>query len=74
MTTFMTIDQILSAAKSDINNKIQRDLFRGNEPCEDDNDENFETITSLYSQWAEDKEDAETELFAMYNECYPEWF
>ncbi len=74
MTDFMSVDQIISAAKNDIDDKIERGLFTGDQGTEDDNEENFYTVESLYCQWARDRADAELKLWDMYHEDYPEWF
>jgi hypothetical protein len=79
MTATMTNDQILSAAISDIDNKIERGVFYGNDAPEDDNEhggdwENFHTITSLYAQWSDDPVEAEQILWDMYQEKYSQYF
>jgi hypothetical protein len=79
MTDFMSNDQIISAAKSDIDNKIDRGIFYGDQAPNDDGAhggdwENFFTITSLYAQWSKDQASAEEELWKMYEEDYPQFF
>ncbi len=73
MTDFMSIDQIISAAKSDIDNKIEEGRFTGDQGTEDDNEENFYTIESLYCQWARDEQAASLKIWEMFEEDYPEW-
>ena len=73
MTDFMSIDQIISAAKSDIDNKIEEGRFTGDRGTEDDNEENFYTIESLYCQWARDEQAASLKIWEMFEEDYPEW-
>jgi hypothetical protein len=68
----MTIQQVLDAAKSDINRHVNNGTFKGYEGA-DDNEENFYTITSLYAQWAENQSEAEAALDAMYAEEYSEF-
>jgi hypothetical protein len=73
MSEFMTIEQILDAARSDINRQIKNGTFKGYDECTD-NEENFYTISSLYAQWAKNSNDAEIALDRMYAEEYPEFF
>jgi len=73
MSEHMTIDQILTASKNDIDNQIKRGLFKGMESA-NDNEENFFTIEALYCQWAKDKESAENNLWVMFEEEYPQYF
>lgn len=72
MTNTMTIDQIISAAKNDIDIHIEAGTFTGYEDCTE-NEENFYTITSLYAQWAENEAEAELALDTMYEEDYSEY-
>lgn len=72
MTDTMTNDQILTAAKNDIDNHIEEGTFKGYDEV-DDNEENFYTITSLYAQWAEVEVDAEACLYEMYEDQYPDY-
>ena len=44
----MTVDQIISASKADIDNKIEEGLFSGDQEMINDNGENFYSIVSLY--------------------------
>ena len=71
MTT-MTIDEIISAAKSDISRQIAKGTWYGYQTCPDDG-ENFYTIVSLYAQWGEDVNLAEEALWAMFVEDYPDY-
>lgn len=71
--TAMTNDQILSAARSDINRQIAKGTFTGQNDCTD-NEENFHTITSLYAQWSDDSLEAENVLWRMFEEEYPQYF
>lgn len=70
---YMTIEQIQTAAKNDIDRHIKSNSFTGYEGTTDDNQENFYTITSLYTQWAKDSNEAEIALDAMYEEDYPQF-
>jgi len=74
MTEYMTVDQIISASKADIDNKIEEGLFSGDQEMINDNGENFYSIISLYCQWAEDPGAAELKVWEMFEEEYPEWF
>lgn len=79
MTDFMSNDQIISAAKSDIDKQIDRGTFYGDQAPANDKEhggdwENFHTITSLYAQWAKDQTEAEQELWKMYEEEYGQYF
>lgn len=76
MTDFMSIDQIISAAKNDIDGHIAQGTFTGEEGTTDDDQENFHTIESLYCQWAKKGEEREAELkiWEMFEEDYPEYF
>ena len=73
MNKYMTVEQIISAAKNDIDNHIAQGNFTGYEGTTTDDGENFYTITSLYAQWAENESEAEIALDAMYEEDYPEY-
>ena len=72
MTDFMSNEQIVSAAKGDIDNHIANGTFTGYEGTTNDDQENFYTITSLYAQWARNESEAELALDEMY-EDYPEF-
>ena len=76
MTDFMSIDQIISAAKNDINGKIGDGLFTGQEDTTNDDQENFYTIESLYCQWAKrgEENNAGLKIWEMFEEDYPEYF
>ena len=73
MTATMTIEQILSAALSDINRQIRNGRFKGDQDTTDDNEENFYTIESLYAQWAENPAEASLKLWETFEEDYPDW-
>lgn len=72
MTDFMSIEQVVNAAKNDIDRQIENGTFKGYESA-GDNEENFYTITSLYAQWARNENEAELALDKMYEEDYPEF-
>ena len=69
MTKFMTVDQIISAAKSDIGRQVAKGTWKGYDETNDD-EENFYTIVSLYAQWAENEAEAEEALWKMFEEDY----
>ena len=69
MANTMTIDQIISAAKSDIGRQIAKGTWKGYDEA-GENEENFYTIVSLYAQWAEDEAEAEEALWKMFEEDY----
>lgn len=73
MKKFMTIDQIVIASRNDVLRQEARGTLKSvNEHCTD-NDENVYTITSLYSQWAENKVEAENAIFKMFNEEFSKY-
>lgn len=72
MTDFMSIEQVVNAARNDIKKHVAQGTFKGHDYAGDD-EENFYTITSLYAQWARDKQSAEDALDAMYAEEFPEF-
>ena len=73
MTKFMTITQIVDAARSDVNNHIASGTFRKqNENCGVD-EENIFTINSLYAQWAENEEAASNAIAEMFAEEFAEY-
>lgn len=65
----MTINQIISAAKSDIGRQIAKGTWKGCDTA-NDNEENFYTIISLYAQWGENEAEAEIALWEMFKEDY----
>jgi hypothetical protein len=68
----MTIDEIISAAKSDISRQIAKGTWFGYDDCPEDGDgENFYSIVSLYAQWADDIGEAEKALWEMFEDDYP---
>ena len=73
MTHFMTVTQVVDAARNDVNNHINSGTMKKeSEHCSDD-DENIYTIDSLYSQWAENEETASNAIYAMFKEEFPEF-
>lgn len=73
MTEFMTIDQIVDAARNDVSNHIANGTMKKeSEHCTDD-DENVYTIDSLYTQWAEDEGAASNAITTMFEEEFPEY-
>ncbi len=68
MTKFMTIPQVVDAARNDATNCIANGTFRKeSEHCGDD-EENIYTIDSLYAQWAEDQEAASNAMSTMFED------
>ena len=73
MTEFMTITQVVDAARGDILNHISNGTMKKEaEDCGDD-DENIYTIDSLYAQWAENEESASNAITTMFEEEFPEY-
>ena len=73
MTEFMTISEIVDAARSDVNNHIASGTMKKEfEDCGDD-DENIYTIDSLYTQWAENEEAASNAITTMFEEEFAEY-
>jgi hypothetical protein len=73
MEEFMTISQVVDAARNDVNNSIANGTMKKEgEDCGDD-DENIYTIESLYSQWAENEEVASNAISTMFEEEFPEY-
>ena len=72
MTDFMSNEQIVNAAKNDIDRHLEQGNFTGYEASTDEG-ENFYTITSTYAQWARNEAEAELALNDMYAEDYPEY-
>lgn len=67
---YMTIDQIVAAAENDAARQLENGRLRSvNEHCGDD-EENIYTLTSLYSQWAEDQVEAENAIWTMFREKF----
>ena len=75
MTDFMSNEQIVSAAKSDIKRHISTNSFikQGKDLKDENNDENVYTIISCYIQWAKNEQEAELAIWAMMEEDYPEY-
>jgi len=73
MTDFMTITQVVDAARNDVNNHIANGTFKKEgEDCED-NEENIYTIDALYAQWAENEEAASNAISTMFEEEFSEY-
>tara|TARA_R100000455_G_C6273219_1_gene130562 strand:- start:1981 stop:3228 length:1248 start_codon:yes stop_codon:yes gene_type:complete len=76
---YMTDEEILRAARNDIDNQISRGTFYtlGQEPQAfhdgEIDGENFYTIISLYCQYAEDEERCEKKLQDMFKKDYAEY-
>jgi len=68
MTEFMTIDEIVNAARNDASRQVGRGTMKAESEQCTDNDENIYTIVSLYSQWAEDEIEAENAIWTMFKE------
>lgn len=74
MCDTMTIDQIINAAKNDIAIHVAKGTWKGQEPTTNDDEENFHTITSLYTQWATNEAEADLKLWEMFEEDYSDYF
>ena len=73
MTEFMTITQVVDAARGDVLTHIANGTMKKEfEECGDD-DENIYTIDSLYAQWAENEETASNAISTMFEEEFPEY-
>jgi hypothetical protein len=67
---YMTIEQIVTAAENDAARQQENGRLRSiNEDCGDD-EENIYTLTSLYSQWAENEAAAEDAIWTMFKEKF----
>lgn len=64
---YLTIEQVVDAARNDVSSKIREGRFKGLQETQDDNEENVHTIISLYSQWAENMSEAEDSIWTMFN-------
>ena len=64
---FMTIPQIVEAARNEVNNKIDDGRWKGTDYA-GDNEENIFTISSMYVQWAEDEDLAQQAIDTMFEE------
>lgn len=72
MDNYMTIDQVVTAARNDASNQIANGTMRKeSEQCPDDC-ENIYTIESLYTQWAKDEQAASNAIHTMFAEEFPE--
>lgn len=65
--TYLSIEQVVDAARNDVSRKIKEGRFRGLQDTQNDNEENVHTIISLYSQWAENISEAENSIWTMFN-------
>lgn len=73
MDNYMTITQVVDAARTDVNNHIDSGTMKKEgEHCSDD-DENIYTIESLYVQWGENKQAASNAITTMFEEEFPEY-
>lgn len=73
MENYMTIDQVVTAARNDVTNQIANGTMKfETEQCPDDC-ENVYTIDSLYSQWAKDETAASNAIHEMFSEEFPEY-
>ena len=73
MDKFMSIAQVVDAARSDVNNHIASGTMRKEAEHCGDNDENIYIIDSLYTQWAENEEAASNSITTMFEEEFPEY-
>lgn len=73
MTNFMTITQVVDAARNDVNNCIANGRFRKEAEDCGDNEENIYKIDSLYAQWAENEEAASNAITTMFEEEFAEY-
>ena len=69
----MTVDQIVSAAKSDIDRHIKAGTFIKQGQELKDKNENVYSIISCYTQWAENENEAELAIWDMMEEDYNEY-
>lgn len=73
MEKFMTIEQVVDAARGDVLNSIANGTMKKEfEQCTDA-DENIYTIHSLYAQWAENEEAASNAISTMFEEEFAEY-
>jgi hypothetical protein len=75
MAKFMTIEQVVDAARGDVLNHIASKTFKKEgENCGDD-DENIYTIDSCYAQWAgaDNEEAASNAISTMFEEEFAEY-
>jgi hypothetical protein len=73
MTPFMTIVQVVDAARGDVLNHIANGTMKKeHEDCGDD-DENIYTIDSCYAQWAENQEAASNAISTMFEEEFSKY-
>jgi hypothetical protein len=72
MENYMTIDQVVAAAENDVKHQIERGTMYTTDEWDDsfDRGETVYSITSLYSQWAEDQVEAEDAIWTMFKEKF----
>ena len=69
----MSIDEVLTAVRNDAVRHMEEGTFKKvGEDCTD-NEENIYTMDSLYSQWAEDPEEASQAIYTMFIDEFPEY-
>ena len=72
LSEYLTVEQIVDAARNEIKRCINNGNFVGNKmPTEDE--ENFHTIEALYVQWAEDEMLASEKLWEMFEEEFSQY-
>ena len=73
MTKFMTIEQVVDAARGDVLRHIANGTMKKEfEVCGDD-DENIYSIDSCYAQWAENEEAASNAISTMFEEEFSKY-
>lgn len=70
MTEYMTIDQVVAAAQNDVTRQLENGTMKKESEQCTENDENIYTITSMYSQWAENEVEAEQAIWTMFKEKF----
>lgn len=65
MSEYLSIEQVVDAARNDVARKVKQGMFTGRRDTTNDDQENVHTIVSLYSQWAEDQGKAEDAIMEM---------
>lgn len=73
MKEFMTIDEVLTAVRNDAVRHMEEGTFRKESEFCDVDEENVYTMDSLYSQWAEDPEEASEAIYQMFVDEFPEY-
>ena len=73
MTKFMTIEQVVDAARGDVLRHIANGTMKKEfEVCGDD-DENIYSIDSCYAHWAENEEAASNAISTMFEEEFADY-